>query len=548
MKNKYRILAIILVLMIIVNTISIAAWGTGGGLQAELPVYYPPTDTMYLPDTYPDDESEPNVPEDETMLEHNLTIERRSSISGIAFEDYQQITEVINAGGKGILKTERIATNKKKDESNVITDMEPAISNVVVELIKDGNVVKTTLTDEQGKFAFENIGETYGAGLYKLRFYYGLVNHPDYLPEDTTEYILPEENNLVLNPSNLNEYYKTIKNIVKYNAQDYTASQVGNKYYGYDSFTKRILESGKAYSQVILVLDCSGSVSENDEEIFKLEKEAAKETINNLLNDTETNDNIAIGIVGFYNDIVIVKQLTNIKSELINCLDNITLDPATATSDPTTEIIAVNNFMNMNKKPYGTNIGHALLETNKLFITDNTNVENSNRTIVLLSDGYPSAHNNVEQLYANDNESTLYDKFLKVTEETNKNITEIIEGGTKLISVIAKPDDTDTYARELIDKTFKNDEGYMGHYKEISLENLEEYKDYIGNEIPQIVKTEQKEGEVLENKTEEGILNEISRLASNSIDDMARRKSINEYFCIIFYLFLLFVFVYLIVV
>lgn len=528
MNKKIKIITLISLIITTVTTISIAAWGTGGGLEAELPTYYPPTDTMTLPNTYPADASNPNLPDDETVVENNLIIERRSSISGVAFEDYQQITEINNAGGKGVLKTERITTNRKKDELTEKTDKEPGIANVVVELLKDGSVIETVLTDIEGKFAFKNIGETHGAGKYRLRFYYGLVNHTDYLPESSTEYILPEDNNLILNQGNLNEYYKTIKNIVKYNAQDYTATQVGDKYYTYDLFKRKILESGKAYSQVILLLDCSGSIAENSEEIFKLEKEAAKETINNLLRDEKTNDNIAIGIVGFYNDVVLAKQLTNIKSDLIQCLDSMTLDPATATADPSIEIIAVNNFMNWNHKPYGTNIGHALLETNKLFITDTNNMEDSNRTIVLLSDGYPSAHNNVEQLYVNDN--NLYDKFLRVADETNKNIKELLDTGTKLISVIAKPDSSDTYAREFIDKTFKNDEGYMGYYKEISLGNQDEYKEYIGNEIPAIVEVEQKEGNILSDTTEQGILNEFSRLVSSTIENTERRIAINEYF------------------
>lgn len=533
MKYKNKIIILLIFLLIGISTYSIAAWGTGGGLQAELPTYYPPTNSMTLPNTYPADASNPNLPNNNISVENNLIIERHSSITGIAYEDYQQISEIINPGGSGVLKTERITTNKKQDQNTEKTDKEPGIANVVVELIKGDTVVATTVSDAEGKFAFNNIGESYGAGTYKLRFYYGLVNHSDYLPNSSSEYILPSETNLILNQSDLNRYYKTIKNIVKYNAQDYTATQVGDRYYGYDSFTRRILESGKAYSQVILLLDCSGSVAENNEEVFNLEKDAAKETINNLLSDTETNDNMAVGIVGFYNDVVIVKQLTNIKSDLIDCLENITLDPATATTDPTVEIIAVNNFMNWEHKPFGTNIGYALQEANKKFITDNNNIENSNRTIVLLSDGYPTAHNNVEQLYANDSEDVLYEKFLKVTEETNKNITELIDGGTKLISVIAKPDESDPYARELIDRTFKNNEGYMGYYKEISLTNPEEYKQYIGNEIPQIVKVEQEEGEIISDITEQGILNEISRLASNSLDNTERRISIDKYFSVI---------------
>ena len=82
MSNKLKIGIALLVLIILISiaTISISACGIGGGLQAELPVYNPPTDTMTLPSNYPPDASEPNVPDTPTgPVENNITITRYSS-------------------------------------------------------------------------------------------------------------------------------------------------------------------------------------------------------------------------------------------------------------------------------------------------------------------------------------------------------------------------------------------------------------------------------------------------------------------------------------
>ena len=67
MKRKLKIISLLLLIIISITNTSIAAWGNGGGLQKELPVYFPPTDTMTLPDTYPQDASNA-IPEIESFF------------------------------------------------------------------------------------------------------------------------------------------------------------------------------------------------------------------------------------------------------------------------------------------------------------------------------------------------------------------------------------------------------------------------------------------------------------------------------------------------
>lgn len=460
-----------------------------------------------------------------TEENNNVSITVVDTIEGYAFEDRPVVVEGKNMWSSGDLTTANITTNGIKDEGE-------AIANVVVELLKNNQVVDTTVTNEDGYYSFSGLD----VGNYSLRFYYGLVNADKYLPdENLDEYILPSVRTL-----NGNVSYEEIKNIVKYNAQDYSAVTIGNSYNALDYFSRKIIESEKAYSQVYILLDCSPSVQQNNEKIFNLEKEAAKEAINNLLPDNAENDNIAVGIIGFFNDIVVLKELTNYKQDLLDCLDNIVLEAGYLTEDESEEVIEVNNFINWDAEPYGTNIGLALEKTKELFITDAEHKEKSNRNIILLSDGYPTAHKTVEQLYKEDDDATLDAAYEKITAATQNDIKTTIEEGINIIPIIAKPEDElsenyDEYARTYIDWTFKDKDTqeYLGYYKEMSVDQEQEYKDYISNDVVNIIKSEFEQGEIISEITEEGILNEINRLASRDGENEERRKIINNYFSVI---------------
>ncbi|MBR6504197.1 MAG: hypothetical protein IKT41_00495 [Clostridia bacterium] len=460
-----------------------------------------------------------------TQTSNDITITEINGIEGYVYEDRPVVVEGKNIWSSKELTTANITTNRKLDDGE-------AIENVVVELVSGNNVVATTMTNKDGYYSFSGIG----VGSYNLRFYYGLVNANKYLPdENLSEYILPVTRTL-----NDNVSYEEIKNIIKYNAQDYQAVIAGNSFNSRDYFTRKIIESEKAYSQVYILIDCSPSVQQNNEKVFKLEMEAAREAINNLLPDDSENDNIAIGIVGFFNDIEVLKELTNYKQDLLDCLDNIILEAGYLEEDVSHEVEEVNNFINWDTEPYGTNIGLALEKTKKLFITDENYRENSNRNIILLSDGYPTAHKTVEQLYQEDDEATLDSAYERITAETQNDLKATIDDGINLIPIIAEPEDItstdyDEYARTYIDWTFKdnNTQEYLGYYKEISLTHEQEYKDYIANDVVNIIKSEFEEGKIISEITEEGILNEINRLASRDGENEERRKIVNNYFSII---------------
>jgi len=446
------------------------------------------------------------------------------TIEGYAFEDRPMVIEGENAWSADNRTTAKLTTNRKKDTGE-------AIKNVVVELLSGNNVVATTKTDEDGYYSFSGIG----VGNYNLRFYYGLVNAEKYLPNaNLGEYILPVRRTL-----NDSVSPGEIKDIVKYNAQDYEAVIVGNSFNSRDYFSRKIIESEKAYSQVFILIDCSPSVQQNNEKVFKLEMEAAREAINNLLPDDAENDNIAIGIVGFFNDIEVLKELTNHKQDLLDCLDNIALEAGFLKDDVSQEVEEVNNFINWETEPYGTNIGLALEKTKELFITDENFKENSNRNIILLSDGYPTAHKTVGQLYKEDDDATLDAAYEKITAETQNDIKEIIDDGINLIPIVAEPEDEnssnyDEYARPYIDWTFKDNDTqeYLGHYKEMSVNKEQEYKEYISNDVVDIIKSGFETGRIISEITEEGITNEINRLASRYEDNKERREKVNKYFSV----------------
>jgi len=482
-----------------------------------------------------------------TIKQRILTLTAQRKIEGNAFEDIPRLVEKSNSLTSS-LSTKQINTNAAKDAD------EPAISDIVVELLNNKDeVIKTTKTDNSGHYVFDFDNDidlrNEEPGMYKLRFYYGLVNSEKYLPEETEgeDYVLPDEETFEYGEF---DSYSKIKNILKYNGQDYFASAVGNAYNANNYFRRRILESGKAFSQVYILIDCSSSVTQRildgDKTVFDLEKEAAIEAINRLLPEGEENNNVAIGIAGFFNDIINLMDLTSDKQQLIDLINSLVLDEddnGWVVGDEETEVIEINSFTNLDES-LGTNIGTALEKTKNLFVTDSNYLEESNRNIILISDGYPSAHKKLaEPIYKEDayDLELLVDKYVQIVEYTNEDIKNIINDGINLISIISKPEEDestenyDPFARILIDATFKNQEtgDYYGYYKEISRDNEEEYKNYFANEVTQIVKSNYEEGTILSDITEEGILTEIRRLATRDRENEERRFQINNYFSII---------------
>lgn len=311
---------------------------------------------------------------------------------------------------------ENLGINIGKQGKDSISLIKTAIQYVKVELFKASDnpetdsPVKTTYTDSNGGYQFLNITP----GNYKVKFTYGLV-------EDIDSKSL----------SNVNE----IKRIIKYNGQDYMVESVGgssNETYVAQTYSidKTIKACGAGCAQVFLAIDCSQSMRATTIEVDGVEKtmlqaeiDAAKKMINSLLDGKK---NIYIGIVAFSGDAYRAVSLT----------DNIAiLEHALKEIDEGNWYVA------------NTDVAKALKKAKESF---SNNDENSNRYIMLLSDGIPTKFG-TEQVYCDETAEETYNKLLSISEKTRDYVSELKEEGINVYGVfVSNSNDTeDNFVRNI---------------------------------------------------------------------------------------------------
>lgn len=271
-----------------------------------------------------------------------------------------------------------------------------------------------------------------------------------------------------------------VKNIIKYNGQDYLVKSISGKYTSlrgnstrttihsnYDPEKYEAEQSAEGITQIMLAVDCSYSMRNettivDGNEMSKLEVavNSSKKLINQLL---DNNINIYIGLIFFSGTNYRAVSLTKNKDELELALND----------------IISNNWLTAN-----TDVTSTLDKAVKSFYTEN------NRYIILISDGFPTkatTNNNVIETYYDDSNAVIEDKLEKIKNITKAKISNIINQNIKFISLLTLPEN-DNETRDFVKSIYAD--GYEGNenliFKMISedsqeLENTikDEIKDYI---------------------------------------------------------------------
>ena len=337
-----------------------------------------------------------------------------NGIKGNAFEDL----------GKDFLTREGKEKLKKEN-----------IQYIRVDLIgEDGQIKDTKYTDSDGNYAFIYNDGDYIPGKYKLKFTYGFIDE--------------SEINQLKSQSYSDDNVKKLKEIIKYNGQDYYTELVGGKgnssfsyssTSGYKSQTYAIetiiKTTGKGCAQVFLTIDCSFSMRENKvvingEEKSRLDAEldAAKELIKSLLQDGTKN--IYVGIVAYRGSAYRAASLTNNIPLLNDTIEDIRND--TTWNEANTDVTAA-------------------LE--KCYESYCNNDENSNRYIILLSDGIPTKCKNTI-LYNNDSTSSQIAALEKIAQNTHDALNEMRQNGIQIYGVFISSGDVagDKLVKDIFDK------------------------------------------------------------------------------------------------
>ena len=346
----------------------------------------------------------------------------------------------------------------ENDEASVDSTEVP-LSDVTVKYVDNAGNNFSTTTDGDGKYQF---------GIDRL----GSGEHTYHI-----EYTYPNTSEGEINSIDTVDAAKIIQQKLKYNGQDYMGGESKEGF-------KIIETSGKSAAQVYLVLDCSYSmddeieIKENNTTVKKTKLEIEKQIAKNIINSLLTGEkNIYIGLVVFTGVCYRRVALTNNVDTLTNALDG---------------------EIEFSDKGY-TNILGALNKANESFI--NSDANNSNKYMFLLSDGLPTSDGNKENTlyrvdYSSPDAASLIaenDAKLEKIAQNTKTKLENIENNdkVKVFSVITNlEDEKDKNMLDNIFKNNKNDE-YNKFYNVDSIENVskeivKEFEKYVKESIETI--------------------------------------------------------------
>ena len=282
-----------------------------------------------------------------------------------------------------------------------------AISGIKVKLLNSsGQVVSEQTTGANGSYHFSP-----SPGTYTVELEYGNIDG-----------------------ANLNNT-ELIKNILKYNGHDYITVQTPEDQEYLNVEKVEIQQGGKGVAQVFLAVDCSAvmrttRVDYNGEKKSRLEvvAEAAKELINTLIS---SGDNIYVGLVFFSGTCYRAVSLTKNKELLNEALDNIVVN---GWQTPNTDMVAA--FDKVYESFY------------------NNSKNDSNRYMVVLSDGIPTKAGSNLQTYRDMSESEIMSTLEKVKTVTKNKLNQVKNSGVKVFSLMVKSDDQEEndWAADIFDK------------------------------------------------------------------------------------------------
>ena len=381
-----------------------------------------PTETIYVPGIGPTRPGDPNYPgngnneddkdddeeeeKEETPPPHVVTpIVKTSilSVSGNAFESLEQMRNLVkgNVFDGGTAASVQLSTDTVKSASDI------SIEGIKVELLDENqNVIQTTYTDADGNYSF-NVDKTVS---YYLRFSYGVYD------EETETYLNTKDS--ALKP-------KYVKNALKYNAQDYSAIQIGNNKSNYAKTTDRTYMGNK--NEIIIALDYSVSMTNNGR--FDTIRDSAIDLVRKIYKEYPE---VYVGLILFSAKADVVVPLQENADELIEELKKYRIEGNRIKKDDT--IMTSGN----------TNIGAVLQKAKSAFLSNE-----SAHTIILLTDGVPSTHNKrTVQLYQGYTAKEYQDYMKNIADCTKQDLDTIAKsekddeesGKARLITVIASDD------------------------------------------------------------------------------------------------------------
>ena len=402
--------------------------------------------------------------------EPSLSISVPTSVEGIVFEDLKKY-ELVNDGSMAGTKHEMYNLEKDSDENAVEG----------VQILNDDSMILET--DENGKYSFG------GNGTYNLSFKYGTK--------------LDKDN------------YKLNRDTLKYNGQDYTvvATKDGMTMGCDPGYLSKINELKDSFTEVYIVIDYSQTMRDDSKGTSRLEivKESALKFVQALYE--EADGNLAVGFIAFGYEAAIVKRPTEVEADVIDGITNFKVESGVGKYSGQ----SAPNFSSLNHK-VGTNIGGAVLKANSSYLSSE-----SNKIMVLFSDGCATAHENVESLYADDSDEEIKSKLEDVAKYTKQNLLTVNSSNTKLISVLNK---TEELEKEYRNKAFTDDSGnWIGSHYDVDYFNIDDVKNMLLNNVK----------EEIEDSNSELTAYTPEREIANSTDEENRRKEVNNYYRDIYY-------------
>lgn len=414
------------------------------------------------------------------FLHHGPTVEEEpqvnlvipTNLSGMVFEDCEKVDKQSDGSMDG---TNYLTNNYKYDEG------EPTVEGVRVSITGTNNT--EILTSKNGKYSYNQPGQ------YKVKFIYDRETN---------------ENNYSLN-----------KDTLKYNGQDYSMVTLKQGTSGYElNYLRKIKEMEKSFTEIYILIDYSVSMRElldGDTSRVEVVKESAINFVNELFEEAEGN--IAVGFIAFAYDPVIVKKPTNVKADIIDGIKKFTVELGLGKYNGK----LASGFTSLNHR-VGTNIGAAVLKGKDNYLSDE-----SNKVMILFSDGAATAHKNVESLYGSDfrDEEIVRQKLTAVAENTKLDLQSVIDSNITLINILNKTYDEE---KEFVEKSFKNDGSWIGNFYEVDYLNRDAVEDTLLKDTCRIIE-----------ETETEYSNLIDNKEFHGDDDDERRKKVNENYEKIYY-------------
>lgn len=242
---------------------------------------------------------------------------------------------------------------------------------------------------------------------------------------------------------------------------------------------------------------------------IEIVKESAINFVNALFEKAEGN--LAVGYIAFAYESAIIKKPTDVKSAVIDAITNFNVEDGVGKYSGA----VAPNFSSLNHR-VGSNISGAVFTAKNNYLATNTN-----KIMVLFSDGAATAHDDVTSLYVTDTDEQMENKLNQVAEKTKADLKTIVNSGITLINILNQTEGTE---KTFVEKSFKDGSDWIGNYYEVNYYNKEAVESVLLNNTMKIIENSESE-----------FVNYIEEKTFNGDDDIARRRTVNNNYDILYY-------------